>query len=85
MGHISTECRKRQSALTSTSKGKQAILEAEREDKPKDDSEIVPDDEDSNDGIVGDGPETLVVCRSILAPREVEDGLKIKEINGDGD
>ncbi|KAJ8618161.1 hypothetical protein MRB53_014347 [Persea americana] len=69
---------KRQSSLTSTSKGKHITLEAKSEDKPKDDSEIIPDD-----GIVGDGPETLMVRRSMLAPREVEDGPEIEEINND--
>ena len=78
--HISTECSKRQSSLTSTSKGKHITLEAKSEDKPKDDSEIIPDD-----GIVGDGPETLMVRRSMLAPREVEDGPEIEEINNDED
>lgn len=66
-------------------KGKAGHIKAESEDKPKDDCEIVPNNEDSDDGIVGDGPETLLVSRSMLAPKEVEDSPKIEEINGDGD
>lgn len=60
-------------------------MEAESKNKPKNDDRIVTDDEDFDYGIVGDGPETLMVCRSMLAPREVEDGPKIEEINSDGD